>query len=75
MQHFNAFKLSSIFSNFFPTRLLIPFGILLCAIILDIRYATFISLFIFLILNIKELNIIINSTKKIIINSNIINLQ
>ena len=69
------YKFSSIFSNFFPTRLLIPFGILLCAIILDIRYATFISLFIFLILNIKELNIIINSTKKIIINSNIINLQ
>lgn len=69
------YKFSSIFSNFFPTRLLIPFGILLCAIILDIRYATFISLFIFLILNIKELKIIISSTKEIIINSNIINLQ
>jgi O-antigen/teichoic acid export membrane protein len=68
-------KFSTIFSNFFPTRLLIPYSILMCALILDIRYATFISLLLLLILNIKELKIIINSIKKIITNSNIINLR
>ena len=69
------YKFSIICLNFFPLRLFIPYIILIITLILNINYATFISLTIFLALNIKELMIVINSFKKIILNSNIIDLK
>lgn len=70
----SQYNLLKIFLSFFPLRLLIPFVILLSMFVLNISWGSYVSILIFLVLNIKELRIISSYFKKTLYSSSLIDL-